>query len=138
MAIRLPTAARDAAVAAVAALADADVGAGSIQIRSGAQPATANDPASGTLLATVTMADPAFTGPVAGVMTLDTTPVLTTTGVAAGTAGWFRMLDNSGDTVLDGSVTITAGGGDLELNTTTIAIGLTVEITAGTLTMPAG
>lgn len=138
MTIRLPTSARNAAVAAVAALADADVGAGSIQIRTGAQPATANDPATGTLLATVTMADPAFTGPVVGVMTLDTTPVLSTTGVAAGTAGWFRMLDNSGDTVIDGNVTVTGGGGDLEMNTTSISIGLTVEITSGTLTMPAG
>lgn len=71
-------------------------------------------------------------------MTLDTTPVLSTTGVAAANAGWFRMLDNSGDTILDGSVTVTGGGGDLELNTIAISIGLTVEITSGTLTMPAG
>jgi hypothetical protein len=134
--IRLPTASRNAAVAAVANLVDADVGAGTIQIRTGAQPATGNDAASGTLLATVTLADPAWSGPVVGVMTLDTTPVLSTTGVAAGTAGWFRMLDNSGDSILDGSVTGTGGGGDLELNTTTISIGLTVDITAGTLTMP--
>lgn len=138
MPIRLPTASRNAAVAAVANLVDADVGAGTIQIRSGAQPASANDAAAGTLLATVTLADPAWTGPVLGVMTLDTTPVLTTTGVAAANAGWFRMLDNSGDTILDGSVTVTGGGGDLELNTIAISIGLTVEITAGTLTMPAG
>lgn len=138
MAIRLPTASRNAAVAAVANLVDADVGAGTIQIRSGGQPASANDAASGTLLATVTLADPAWTGPVAGVMTLDTTPVLSTTGVAAANAGWFRMLDNSGDTILDGNVTVTGGGGDLELNTIAISIGLTVEITAGTLTMPAG
>lgn len=136
MVIRLPTASRNAAVAAVANLVDADVGAGTIQIRTGAQPATGNDAASGTLLATVTLADPAWSGPVVGVMTLDTTPVLSTTGVAAGTAGWFRMLDNSGDSIMDGSVTGTGGGGDLELNTTTISIGLTVEITAGTLTMP--
>lgn len=138
MAIRLPTASRNAAVAAVANLVDADVGAGTIQLRSGAQPATANDPASGTLLATFTLADPAWSGPVAGVMTLDTTPVLSTTGVAAANAGWFRMLDNSGDTILDGSATVTGGGGDLELNTIAISIGLTVEITSGTLTMPAG
>ena len=136
MVIRLPTASRNAAVAAVANLVDADVGAGTIQIRTGGQPATGNDPATGTLLATVTLAAPAWSGPVVGVMTLDTTPVLSTTGVAAGTAGWFRMLDNSGDSILDGSVTGTGGGGDLELNTTTISIGLTVEITAGTLTMP--
>lgn len=138
MAISISTAARDAAVSAVAALVDADVGAGTMQIRTGAKPAAVSDPATGTLLATVTLADPAFTGPATGVMTLDTTPVLSTTGVAAGTAGWFRMFDNSGDAILDGTVTVTAGGGDLEMNTTSISIGLTVEITAGTLTMPAG
>lgn len=138
MATRLPTAARNAATNSVTALVDADVGAGTMQIRTGAQPASANDPATGTLLATITFADPAFGASALGVATLDATPVLSTTGVAAGTAGWFRILDNSGDTVLDGSVTATGGGGDLELNTTTISIGVTVEITAGTLTTPAG
>lgn len=137
MATRLATAARNATTNAVVALVDADVGAGSIQIRTGAQPASANDPATGTLLATLTLADPSFGAAALGVATLDATPVLTTTGVAAGTAGWFRMLDNSGDTILDGAVTVTGGGGELELNTTTISIGVTVEITAGTLTTPA-
>ena len=137
MATRLATAARNAATNAVVGLVDADVGAGTIQIRTGAQPASANDPATGTLLATLTLADPSFAAAVAGVATLDATPVLSTTGVAAGTAGWFRMLDNSGDTVLDGAVTVTAGGGEMELNTTTISIGVVVEVTAGTLTTPA-
>jgi hypothetical protein len=71
-------------------------------------------------------------------MPLEATPVLTTTGVAAANAGWFRMFDNSGDAIMDGTVTVTGGGGDLELNTIAISIGLTVEVTAGTVTMPAG
>jgi len=137
VATRLPTASRNATSNAVTALVDADVGAGTIQIRTGAQPASADNAATGTLLATITLADPAWGAAVAGVSTLDATPVLSTTGVAAGTAGWFRMLDNSGDTIADGAVTVTGGGGELELNTTTISIGVTVEITAGTLTTPA-
>jgi hypothetical protein len=137
VATRLPTASRNATTNAVTALVDADVGAGTIQIRTGAQPASADNAATGTLLATITLADPAWSASVAGVSTLDATPVLSTTGVAAGTAGWFRMLDNSGDTVVDGAVTVTGGGGELELNTTTISIGVTVDITAGTLTTPA-
>jgi len=135
MATRIPTAARNAAANAVVLLADAGPAAGTIQIRSGAQPATANDAATGTLLATLTMSDPAFAAAVAGVSTLDTTPVLTTTGVAAGTAGWFRMLDSNGLTVMDGAVS--TAGAELNLNTTTISVGVTVEITAGTVTMPA-
>lgn len=137
MATRLATATRNATTNAVVALVDADVGAGSIQIRSGAQPASADNAATGTLLATLTLADPSFAAAAAGVAALDATPVLSTTGVAAGTAGWFRVLDNSGDTVMDGAITATGGGGEMELNTTTISIGVTVEVTAGTLTTPA-
>ncbi len=137
MATRIPTTARNVVANTVAALPDADVGPGSIQIRTGAQPASADNAATGTLLATLTFADPAFGAAVGGVATLDATPVLSTTGVAAGTAGWFRILDNSGDTVLDGAVTLTGGGGEMELNTLTISVGVTVEITGGTLTAPA-
>ncbi|GAA2990703.1 hypothetical protein GCM10017559_08450 [Streptosporangium longisporum] len=137
MATRLPTAARNAAADAVVDLADAGAGAATIEIRTGSQPASANDAASGTLLATFTLADPAFGAASTGVATLAGTP-RTTTGVAAGTAGWFRLKDSTGATVLDGAVTATGGGGQLELNTTTISVGVNVEITSGTVTMPAG
>lgn len=136
MATRISTAARNAAANAIAALADAGPAAGTIQVRTGAQPATANDPATGTLLATFTLADPAFTAAVAGVASLDATPPLTTTGVADGTAGWFRMLDSTGATVLDGTVGV--AGQQLNLNTTTVSTGVALEITSGNITMPAG
>jgi len=135
MATRLSTAARNAAALAIVALIDAGAAAGTLQIRSGAQPASAQDPATGTVLATITLADPAFTGPLVGVETLDATPVLTTLGVADGTAGWFRILDSNGNTIMDGAVGTV--GQQLNLNTATISIGLTVEISAGTATMPA-
>lgn len=137
MAFRIPTAARNAACDAVVDLLDAGAGAATIEVRTGSQPASANDAASGTLLATFTLADPAFGGAASGVATLASAP-RTTTGAAAGTAGWFRAKDSTGATVFDGSVTATGGGGDLTLNTTTISIGLTVELTSGTVTMPAG
>lgn len=136
MATRLSAAARNAAANAIVTLIDAGATGGTIQIRTGAQPATADDPATGTLLATLTFNDPAFAAAVAGVATMDNTPILTTTGVAAGTAGWFRLLDSNGNTVADGAVA--TAGAELNLNTTTISIGLTVEVTAGTATMPAG
>lgn len=137
MATRIPTNVQNALADLAAGFIDADVGAGTIQIRSGAQPATANLAATGTLLATLTFNDPAFLAAAAGVSTMDDTPAVTGLGVAAGTAGWFRILDNSGDTVMDGAITATGGGGELEMNTTTVSIGLAVTITAGTLTMPA-
>jgi len=45
------------------------------------------------------------------------------------------MFDSTGATVLDGAVG--TAGQQLNLNTTTISVGLTVEITSGTLTQPA-
>ncbi|MER7213197.1 hypothetical protein ABT340_39555 [Streptosporangium sp. NPDC000239] len=137
MATRLSTTARNAAADAVVDLLDAGSGPAIVEIRTGTQPTTANDTATGTLLATLTLADPAYGSASSGAATMASTP-RTATGVAAGTAGWFRMKDSAGNTVLDGSVTATGGGGQLELATTSISVGLTVEVTAGTVTMPAG
>lgn len=136
MAINLATAAQNAIVNALTALIDVDAGPAHIQLRTGASPG-ANNAATGTLLATLDFNDPAFAAAVAGVATMDNTPVLTTVGVADGNAGYFRITDNSGDAVLDGTVTVTGGGGDLEMNTVAISVGLTVNITAGTITEPA-
>lgn len=135
MATRIPTAARNAACDAVVDLADAGAGAATIEIRTGSQPANANDAATGTLLATLTCADPAFGSASTGVATLAGVP-LSTSGVAAGTAGWFRMKDSTGATVMDGSVG--TSGAELNLNTTTISVGVTVQVTSGAVTMPAG
>lgn len=137
MATRLSTNGRNAVSNSIIALVDADVGAGTIQVRTGAQPATGDTPATGTLLATLTLADPSAGAAVAGVATFDTTPTLTATIVATGTAGWFRVFDFSGDAVFDGAITATGGGGEMELATVSLTSGATLEITAGTLTAPA-
>lgn len=137
MATRLPTATQNSITDDVVALFDAGVGAATIDVRTGAQPATANDPATGTLLFTWTLADPSWSASAAGVATLDATPVISTVGLAAGTAGWFRAKDSAGNTVLDGSAGATGSGAQLELDNPVIAIGQTVELTAGTLTTPA-
>lgn len=142
MAIRINTAARNAAADAVTALINGGAGAGVLRIYTGTQPATPATSPSGTLLAEFTLSDPAFTVASTGVATLDVTPALTDTGIAAGTAGWCRFCDSTeaagtGLGVIDGSVTATGGGGDLQLNTTTISVGVNVEITSGTVTMPA-
>lgn len=132
MAIRLATAPQNAAADAIAALANG----GTIEIRSGSQPATANTAATGTLLATFTLVSPAFSAASSGVLTLDADPDITTTGAAAGTAGWARVKGSGGATVFDGSVA--TSGGDFTINTTAITVGGTVNLTAGTLTMPSG
>lgn len=135
MATRLAAAAQNAGADAIAALADAGAGPGIIEVYSGTQPASANDVAAGTLLATFTLADPAYGAAGAvnpGEAVLQGAP-LSTTGAADGTAGWFRVKDSNGATVRDGAV-----GAELTLNTTTISTGVNVRIDSGTLTQPSG
>lgn len=134
MALSLPTTRRNAVVDLVVDAFDAGAGAGTIEIRSGTRPATADDAATGTLLATVTLADPAFGAAASGAATV--TDPGAVTGAADGTATWFRGKDSTGATVMDGSVGATGSGADLELNTTTISTGVNVDITGGTVTMP--
>lgn len=142
MATRISTAARNAACDAVVDLVDGGTGPGVIRVYTGSQPATPATSPSGTLLAEFTLSDPAFGGAANGVAALDVTPALTDTGITDGTAGWFRILDSTeaagtGLGIIDGTVTATGGGGQLELNTTTISTGVNVEITSGSVTMPA-
>lgn len=136
MAFRLATSARNAAANGIVGLLDAGPAAGTIEVRTGAQPATPNTAATGTLLVTFTLSDPAFGAAANGVATA--AAIAAATGVAAGTAGWFRGLDSTGAAVVDGSVTATGGGGDMTMNTTTISVGLTVNVTGFTVTVPVG
>lgn len=137
MTIRLPIATRNAISNTMTTQIDAGAGAGLVKVYSGAQPASADVAATGTLLATFTLNDPSFGVSVAGTITLDVAPTVTTTGVAAGDAGWFRATDSTGATVMDGSVTATGGGGDMTMSTITVSVGLTLQLTAGTITTPA-
>jgi hypothetical protein len=134
--LRLATATQNALADALTVAIDAGTAA-TIKLYTGTQPATANTALSGnTLLATFTLDDPSFGAASAGVITLAGVP-RTTTGVAAGTATFFRCETGTGAAkVLDGDVGTSAA--TLILNTTTISVGVDVSITAGTLTVPAG
>jgi hypothetical protein len=100
---------------------------GTLEIRSGPQPAAASDAASGTLLASITLPADAFAAASSGAKAKSGT-WSDASADAAGTAGWFRMK-NSGDTArLDGSVTATGAGGDLTLDNTSIASAQAVTI----------
>jgi hypothetical protein len=71
---------------------------GSIKVRSGTQPANANTAATGTLLATLTLASPAGAASSGGTFTFGT--ITSGTAVATGTASWARMLQSDGTTVV--------------------------------------
>lgn len=136
MATRIPTATRNAMANAAVDLLDAGTGAGIIRIYTGSQPASANDAASGTLLGTLTCSDPAFGNASTGVATASAI-TSDTSADATGTAGWFRALDSDANTVLDGSITATGGGGDMTLDSVSIVAGGTIAVTSWTVTAPA-
>lgn len=137
MATRIPTNVRNAMANAAVDLIDAGPAAGTVQIRTGAQPASAGSAATGTLLGTLTLSDPAFADAVNGTATASAVTG-DSSADASGTAGWFRVLDSTGATVLDGSITGTGGGGDMILDSTAIVAGGTISVTSWTVTQPAG
>lgn len=57
------------------------------------------------------------------------------TAGAAGTAGYFRIVDSGGSTChMQGTVTATGGGGDMTLDNTNIASGQSVTVNTFTIT----
>lgn len=131
MTIHVSADARDDQIDALTALCAG----GSIEIRSGTQPANAAATATGTLLATLTLNSPAFDASSGGSAALDVAPAISDVAAAAGTAGWARVKDSGGATVFDGSVGTT--GTDFIINSVTITLGQTVNLTGGTLSLPA-
>lgn len=134
MAISISSALATAMADAVTAQVDAGAAAGTLKVYTGAKPATVATAASGTLLATFTLADPSAAAAAAGVAAWDFTPSITATVAATGTAGWFRVADSNGNAVFDGTVGTT--GADLNFSAVAWTSGGTVEITSGSTTEP--
>lgn len=128
------------AAAACNAVVDSLDGAspGYIEIRTGAQPATVGTAATGTLLGTLTLANPAFGNATTASPAVATANAITsdTSADASGTAGWFRAYTSAGVGVIDGNITATGGGGDLTLDTTSIVAGGTIAMTSWTVSHP--
>lgn len=135
MAVSQSVALRNAQAQQLQVLLDAGPAAGTVQLRTGAKPASTATAASGTLLATLVLADPS--GPAASGGTLTLSDPAAVTGVAAGDVGWARFLDSTGAAILDATVTATGGGGDLTMATVTVSVGLTIDFGPITFTPPA-
>lgn len=104
-----------------------------LQFRSGAQPANCAAAASGTLLCELAL--PADWQAAASAGSKVKAGTWSGTGVAAGSAGHFRLVDNAGTTChMQGSVTATGGGGDLTVDNVSIAVGQTVTVNTFTTT----
>lgn len=139
-AFRISNAAAIAACDAVVDLIDGGTGAGAIKIYDGSQPTDPDTAVSGqTLLAELPMSDPAFgnaTDANPGGQATANSITDDSAADATGTAAWFRAEDGDGTAIMDGDVTTTGGGGDMELNTTSITSSSTVSISSFTVTMP--
>jgi hypothetical protein len=106
---------------------DGGTGAGTLNIYSGTRPATAAAITTQVLLGVLTFSDPCGTV-TSGVLTFSAI-TQDASADATGTATWFRVLDGSGSFVMDGAITVTGGGGDMTLNTTSITIGGPISVT---------
>jgi hypothetical protein len=110
--------------------------AGYIEIRTGAPPTNVEDAATGTLLSTHVLSNPAFAA------SIDANPGARATAngigsslaVANGTAGWFRAYDSGGTGIIQGNVGTSAS--DLIMATTTVVIGLNIAISSWTVNQP--
>ena len=128
MALGIVAAFRDNMLDELTAGIDQDVGAGELRIFDGSRPATGGSET--TELAALTLTDPFASAASSGVLTASA--IADDTSTVAGTATWFRLVDNSGDPIVDGDVG--TSGSDLNLNSVAISAGGTVSVTSLVIT----
>jgi hypothetical protein len=85
------------------------------------------------LLAEITLSDPAFGAPAAGVMTLAGVPLSDTAANATGTAAAATISDSTGKVIVSG-LTVGVAGENINLNSVAIQANQEVRINSGTIT----
>lgn len=129
MPFQFSVAARNAAIDAI----ETSIGAApTLEIRTGTLPANAATADTGTLLASMVLPADWLTAASNGSKSL-VGSWSDTAADAAGTAGYFRIKVST-TTHIQGTITLTGGGGDMTLDNTNIAVGQQITITAFTLT----
>lgn len=133
MTLQLSIAVRNARLDAI----EATIGVTPImKIRSGAPPANCAAAATGTVLATLNLPSDWMGAASSGAKALSGT-WSDAAADAAGTAGWFEVLDSGGtNRGMQGTVTATGGGGDMEVDNTIFAAGQPFSVTSFTLNEP--
>ncbi len=132
MAYRLGTGARNAACDAIVDLIDVG-GTGTIQIRTGSQPATVATSPTGTLLGTLTFSATAFGSSSTGVATAASI-TSDTSADNSGTAGYALILTGGGTQHSDADCA--QGSGSFNFDNTTIVAGGIIAISSMTVTVP--
>lgn len=131
MAIQLAVLTRNARLDAI----ETEIGVSAVlKLRTGAQPANCAAADTGTVLASITCPSDYLAAASAGAKAKAGT--WSTTGIGGGgTVAHFRLYASDGTTCkMQGSVTATAGGGDLTLDNVVVADGQSITITQFDLT----
>ena len=131
MAVQLSVAVRNALMNAI----ETAIGTSAVlKIRTGAQPATVATADAGTALATLNLPSDWMSASSGGVVSLAGSWT-DASADATGTAAHYRIYASDGTTAhIQGSVTATSGGGDIELQNLSLAAAQAVTITSFTLT----
>lgn len=108
---------------------------GKLELRSGSPPADADQAATGTVVATLNLPADAFGSAAGGVISKAGTWEDTSADASA-TIGWYRLANGADTRRIDGTVTNTSGGGDMEVDNVVVNAGQQITITAYSLTMP--
>lgn len=107
-----------------------------LKIRTGAAPATCATADSGTVLATVNLPADWMAAAASGSKAKSGTWQDTSVD-ATGTAAHFRVYASDGTTChIQGTVTVTGGGGDMTVDNTSFATGQSFTVNSFTLTAP--
>jgi hypothetical protein len=105
-----------------------------LRIRSGAAPANCATADSGTVLATINCPSDWLAAAAGGTKAITGT-WQDLSADATGTAAHFRIYDSTGATChIQGTVTATGGGGDMEVTSTSFTLGQSFTVTTFTLT----
>lgn len=131
MAIQFSVAVRNARLDAI----ETQIGASAIlRIRSGAVPANCAAADSGTVLAEITLPASWMADAAGGQKTISGT-WQDASANNSGTAAHFRIYDSGGSVChMQGTVTVTAGGGDMEVDSVSFTAGQQFTVTSFTLT----
>jgi hypothetical protein len=131
MAIQLSTTVRNARLDAI----ETAIGASAVlKIRTGAAPANCGTADSGTVLATLSLPSDWMAAASSGSKAKNGTWT-DASADAAGTAAHYRIYASDGTTChLQGTVTATGSGGDMEVDNTSFAAGQSFTVTGFTLT----
>lgn len=132
--MKISTLSRNAMVDAITALINAGSPPGSLKILTGSAPTETTDADSGTLLATLPFSTTAFGAAASGTATANS--ITSDTNIdATGTAGYFRIKNAAGTTIMQG--TVGTSGSEINFNSVSFVAGGTCAISSLTVTQPA-